>query len=146
MSFANPPRRPVSIKLFLADGTPDGLRIVEKSNWSGLGVMCARAQYPDVRDRDEFGRPSVYLLLGPSPSGSNRQSVYIGQADMARERLDSHARTKDFWTHLILFSSKDTNLNKAHVQYLESQLIELAIRAKRVDVDNGNSPRMPALS
>jgi hypothetical protein len=108
--------------------------------------MCARAQYPDVRDREEFSRPGVYLLLGPSPSGTNRQTVYIGQADAAQERLDNHLRHKEFWTHLILFSSKDTNLNKAHVQYLESRLIEIASRAKRVDLDNGNAPRVPALS
>lgn len=146
MPSANPYRRPVSIRLFLADGTPDGLRIVEKSNWSGLAVMCARAQYPSVRDREEFGRPGVYLFLGPSPSGTNRQTVYIGQADFAQDRLDNHLRHKEFWTHLILFSSKDTNLNKAHVQYLESRLIEIASRAKRVDLDNGNAPRLPALS
>jgi hypothetical protein len=96
--------------------------------------------------RDEFGRPGVYLLVGPAPSGANRQTIYVGQADVARDRLDSHLRSKEFWTHLILFSSKDANLNRAHVQYLESRLIQIALRAKRVDLDNGNAPRLPTLS
>lgn len=139
-------RRGVSIRLFLVDGTPEGLRIVDRSNWSGRAVMCSRTQYPDVRKRDEFLRPGVYLLFGPSSEGSGRQTIYIGQADIAQERLDSHLRTKDFWTHLILFSSKDANLNKAHVQYLEARLIEFANTAKRVDVENGNAPRLPSLS
>ena len=35
---------------------------------------------------------------------------------------------KDFWTHAVVFTSKDQNLNKAHVQYLEAQLHRLAAR------------------
>ncbi len=58
--------------MFLADGTPEGLRLVEKSNWNGLAVMCSRAQYPEARGRDEFSRPGVYLLFGPSSAGSGR--------------------------------------------------------------------------
>ncbi len=45
-----------------------------------------------------------------------------------------------------MFVSRDTTLNKAHVQYLESRLIELANQARRVDIENGNAPRMPFLS
>ncbi len=146
MNSSSPRRRGVSVRLFLVDGTPDGLRLVEKSNWTGIAAMCSRAQYPDVRARDEFGRPGVYVLIGPSQSGGSRQAVYIGQADVARDRLDSHLRGKDFWTQLVLFSSKDSNLNKAHVSYLEARLVELAKSAKRADVENGNVPRGPALS
>lgn len=145
MPFSNR-RRGVSIRMFLADGTPEGLRLVEKSNWNGLAVMCSRAQYPEVRGRDEFSRPGVYLLTGPASDGSGRQTIYIGQADIARERLDQHQRNRDSWSSLILFVSRDTTLNKAHVQYLESRLIELATRARRVDIENGNAPRTPFLS
>lgn len=78
MMLRQTPRRGTSVRLFLVDGTPDGLRLVEKSNWTGLASMCSRAQYPDVRSRDEFGRPGVYVLVGPSEDGSNRQKLYIG--------------------------------------------------------------------
>jgi hypothetical protein len=30
-----PARRGFSLTIFVPDGTPDGLRIVEKSNWNG---------------------------------------------------------------------------------------------------------------
>ncbi len=132
--------------MFLADGTPDGLKLVEKSNWNGLAVMCARADYPQVRMREEFSRPGVYVLVSPSPDVAGRQSLYIGQADRARDRLDQHLRGKDDWTHVILFVSRDTTLNKAHVQYLESQLISLAQVARRADLTNGNAPGAPFLS
>lgn len=131
--------------MFLADGTAEGLRLVEKSNWNGMAITCSRAQYPQVREREEFSRPGVYLLSGPSSLGSGRQSVYIGQADVARSRLDNHHRTRE-WTQLILFVSRDTSLNKAHVQYLEARLIEMASKARRVDVENANAPRITFLS
>jgi len=35
------PARPTSIRLFLADGRPDGLRLVEKSNWTGLALVSS---------------------------------------------------------------------------------------------------------
>ena len=49
--------RPTSIKLFLADGSPDGIRIVEKSNWTGRAVVASRAQLSEVLQRDELARP-----------------------------------------------------------------------------------------
>ena len=61
-------------------------------------------------------------------------------------RLDQHAKSKDFWTHAAVFTSKDQNLNKAHVQYLEARLVTLASEAKRAELDNGNMPRVAALS
>jgi len=35
-------QRPFSIRIFVPDGDPDGLRLVEKSNWTGLGVVFKR--------------------------------------------------------------------------------------------------------
>jgi hypothetical protein len=57
-----------------------------------------------------------------------------------------HGNQKDFWTHAAVFTSKDQNLNKAHVQYLESRLVKLASDAKRAELDNRNAPQLPALS
>jgi len=134
-----------SVKIFLANGTPDGLKIVEKSNWTGRAAVCSRAQFPDVKSREEFSKPGVYILLGQNEE-SEIPAIYIGEGDPVLPRLESHNRQKDFWTQLILFTSKDSNLNKAHIQYLESRLVTQAFSAKRYDVINGNSPLLPALS
>lgn len=144
--ISSPASRGTTVRIFLADGTPDGLRVVEKSNWTGIALMCSRVQYARVSIRPEFDRPCVYVLTGPSEEIIDRQQVYIGQSDIGRSRIDSHARQKDFWTHLILFTSKDSNLNRAHVQYLESRLIQLGRQAKRADLTNGNIPNPPSLS
>lgn len=139
------PRRGFSIRIFVTDGTPDGLRIVEKSNWTGRGVVCPRSQFRDVKARPEFGKTGVYVLRGPSQE-SDLPTVYIGEGDPARPRLEQHFARKDFWTSLVLFTSKDENLNKAHVQYLEARLAALAREANRCILDNGNVPQLPSLS
>jgi hypothetical protein len=136
-----------SIRLFLADGVPDGLWIIEKSNWSGVALAIPRSIYPRVRtSRDELARAGTYVLVGPSEMNPERERVYIGEAEVLRSRLDQQHVNKDFWTRLVLFTTKDGSLNKAHVKYLESRLVTLAHDANRVEVENGNAPQRPALS
>ncbi|MEZ5326473.1 MAG: GIY-YIG nuclease family protein [Verrucomicrobiales bacterium] len=138
-------RRGFSIRIFLPDGEADGLKLVEKSNWSGRGVVCPRALFPGNKGRDEFARTGIYILIGPSESG-DVPTVYIGQGDPVRARLESHYAKKDFWTAAAFFVSKDENLNKAHIGYLESRLIALAKEAKRSSLDNANAPALPSMS
>jgi hypothetical protein len=135
-----------SIRLYLADGRADGFRLVEKSNWTGLGLISSRSDYPRARKRDEYTRPGVYLLTGP-PSGTGlKAQLYIGEADEVRDRVDQHLKSKDFWTAVVAFTSKDENLNKAHVRYLEARLVQLASNAGRVNLLNGTVPALPKLS
>jgi hypothetical protein len=138
-------KRPYSIKIYLPDGTPDGLKIIEKSNWSGKGVVCPRSTFPDNKARDEFSRTGIYILLGPSEQ-SDVPMIYVGQGDPIKRRLDSHYAKKDFWTRAVFFVSKDDNLNKAHIGHLESRLISLATETKRCVLDNQNSPTLPSMS
>ncbi len=133
-----------SIRIFLPEGS-DGLRIVEKSNWTGLGVMCSRAVFSSVKSRDEFSKAGVYVLIGP-PSNTELPLVYIGEGDPIGPRLEQQMAKKDFWTSLIFFTSKDENLNKAHVKYLEAHLLALARDAKRCNLDNASQPVPPSLS
>jgi hypothetical protein len=90
-------------------------------------------------------RTGVYVHWGPSETGGLPR-VYVGEGDGVLSRLDMHAKSKDFWTHALVFTSKDQNLNKAHVQHLEARLVGLAYEAKRCELDNGNVPQLPALS
>ncbi len=138
-------RRAFSIRIFLPDGVPDGVRTVEKSNWIGRAIVCPRSRFKDAKSHADFGKIGVYVLIGPS-GHSDLPTVYIGEGDTARERFEKHITEKDFWTSLVLFTSKDTNLNKAHVQYLESRLYGLAREANRCILDNVNVPQPPSLS
>ncbi|MBU4152374.1 MAG: GIY-YIG nuclease family protein [Proteobacteria bacterium] len=137
---------PFSIRIFVANGDPDGLRIIERSNWNGQAMVFPRPLLPEVKKREEFGRTGVYLLLGPQEDGEG-ELLYIGEGDPIRPRLESHFSNKDFWNRGVFFVTGQTGaLNKAHVQYLEARLIELAHAAKRMVLDNQNKPNRPSLS
>jgi hypothetical protein len=138
-------RRGFSVNVFLPAGDPEGLKVVEKSNWTGRGLVIPKAIFGESKDREELSRTGVYLLVGPDETSALRR-VYVGEGDPVRPRLEQHVKNKDFWTHAIAFTSKDANLNKAHVQHLESRLVELAGKAKRCVLDNGNTPTPPSLS
>lgn len=136
--------RPTSIRIFLADGTAEGLRIVEKSNWTGRAVVAGRAQLGQSLARTELAQPGVYVLTGLSNEGTPQ--LYIGEADVLRDRLKHHAGNKDFWTRFVAFTSTNEGLNKAHIRYLEARLIALAKEAKQWELDNNTEPLPPPLS
>lgn len=136
---------PFSLRIFVADGDPDGLRVVERSNWIGKALIFPRALLPKVKQRDELGQTGVYLLLGPRGDGEG-EKLYIGEGDPIRPRLESHYAQKDFWTRAVCFVAAPGQLNKAHVQFLEANLVRLAKAAKRMPLDNGNAPAEPTLS
>ncbi len=135
-----------SIRIFLANGEADGVWVVEKSNWTGKALMAPRTRYKELRSRADLEGPGVYLLIGPTESGVPVTRIYIGETDDMPGRLDSHNKNKDFWNRVIVFTSKDANLNKAHIRHLEGRLIALAKAANRAEIENGNVGSMPPLS
>lgn len=135
---------PFSLRVFVADGDPDGLRLVERSNWNGKAVMFPRTLLPSIKAREEFSQAGIYLLIGPRVDGEG-EMLYVGEGDPVRPRLESHFSQKDFWTKAVLFVA-GSYLNKAHVQFLESQLIQQAKVAKKVPLENIIMPTEPTLS
>ncbi len=136
---------PFILHILVADGDPDGLRVVERSNWNGKAVVFPRALYPTVRKREEFQQPGVYLLIGEREDGDG-ETIYVGEGDPVYHRLENHYAQKDFWTRAVFFVAGPGQLNKAHVQYLEAQLIQRARAVKQVPLMNSNIPTEPTLS
>ncbi|OBF18534.1 GIY-YIG nuclease family protein [Mycobacterium sp. ACS4331] len=133
------------IKLFLVDGSPGSLTTAEITNWTGHVLSAPRSELADLLKRDEAQRTGAYLLLGEDEEAVGNTRCYIGEADVVAERLRYHQREKDFWDRVVVITSKDANLTKAHGRYLESRIIDLAKRAGRVKVENGTAPPLPAL-
>src|SRR5210317_1208784 len=126
-----------TIKLFLVHGSPSGLRTAELSNWSGKAIAAPRTEISDLLKREELTSPGFYLLTGVEPD-SGDPAIYIGEAENVASRLKGHAG-KDFWNAVTVFVSKDENLTKAHIRYLEGLLIERAIRVGSAVVMNAAS-------
>ncbi len=137
-------RRPFKIQIFVAEGRPDGLRIVEKSNWIGQSIVCPRGRYSEAKKRDEFSRSGVYLLVGQD--GDPLPKLYVGEAEKVQTRLDWHYANNDFWQQAIVFTTKGTPLNKAQVKYLEARLLELAKKNGRSKLQNNAKSNRPGLS
>jgi hypothetical protein len=133
-----------SLRLFLVDGTPNGLLTAEIMNWTGHVLTGPRSKLAELVQRPECARTGMYFLIGPDPENNLRSKVYIGESDDVAKRLKTHNRPeegggKDFWERVCLVTSKDQNLTKAHVKYLESLLIRIAGNLGRCELVNGTA-------
>jgi hypothetical protein len=133
-----------TIKIFLIDGEPNGRLSCELSNWSGKAYKIPRIKVKDCSDRNDLVSTGVYLLFGKDEEG--KDLVYIGEAESILKRLTQHLNQKDFWNETIVFISKDENLNKAHVKYLENRLHDIALLSKRYKVENSITPTQSSIS
>ena len=129
---------PTTIKLYLVNGQPDELRTAEISNWSGKAIAGSRRHLGDLRAREELAAPGIYLLVGDDDD-SGRPRIYVGEAENVSKRLGSrqHAN-RDFWVSAIAFVSKDQNLTKAHIRYLEGMLIHQG-QSLGLSLENGQT-------
>lgn len=133
-----------TIKIFLIDGDPNGRLTCELSNWSGKAYKIPRIKIKDCTDRDDLTSTGVYLLFGKDEEGKDQ--VYIGEAESILKRLNQQLTQKEFWNEAIVFISKDENLNKAHIKYLENRLHDIAKSANRYKIDNSIIPTQSSIS
>lgn len=133
-----------AIRIFLIDGKPNGRMTCELSNWTGKAYKIPKIEIKNCADRQDLKNPGVYFLFGKDEEDDDL--VYIGEAEDILVRLNQHVSQKDFWTETIAFISKDENLNKAYIKYLEYRLFEIAKVAQRYKILNGNTPTQSSIS
>ena len=132
-----------TIRLFLPHGDARRLRVCEVSNWTGKALASPRTELEDLLAREETETSGVYFLLGVNAETGD-SLAYIGEAEVIRDRLKQH-KAKDFWTSVVIFVSKDENLTKAHIRYLENRLLHEAKTVGRYALENSNAsnPKLP---
>ena len=137
-----------TLRILVIDGDPNGVKIISRMNWTGLGIAFPRHKWEEVKKREELGRTGVYVLRGydeSEDSDDDRPTIYIGQGDTG-SRINHHYSNKDFWDWAIVFVAERNDLNRAHVTWLEYGLIRRANEAGRCNLDNGALPSEPSLS
>lgn len=132
-----------SLELYFIDGRPDGMLTAEVFNWTGHILIAPRTQISVALARKEARYAGAYLLIGEREGQS---LAYIGEGDDISHRIRSHDINKDWWTVVVLITTTANNLHKAHIQYLEARLIEVARTIGRVALDNATTPTRPTLS
>lgn len=135
-----------TIKLFLLDGIPNGRMTCELSNWTGKAYKLPRNMIKDSSNRKELSSTGVYFLFGKPDMASGKNVIYIGEAENIIKRLSQHLNEKDYWNEAVVLISKDENLNKAHIKYLENRLHQIAVNVNRYEVKNSNTPTQPSIS
>jgi hypothetical protein len=138
---------PYTIRVFVPDGDPEGPKIVELLNWTGIGISFPRAAWPRMSSREEFKRSGVYILVGSGEGESDDlPMIYVGQGEEIGARIELHYAKKEFWNWCYAFVSSGNALNRAHITWLEHSLVWRAKQADRCHLDNANNPREPGLS
>jgi hypothetical protein len=125
-----------TIRLYLIFGDPRRLRTAEIGNWSGKAVAAPRSDLDAFLGRPELSQSGVYVLSGRDPE-TDQPAAYIGEAEVLKNRILQH-KASDYWNSIYVFLSKDENLTKAHVRYLEFRLLQVAQAANRVKLLNGH--------
>lgn len=129
-----------TIQLFLVDGSPNGLMIASIHGWTGAVLVASQATFSALTARPEADRTGIYILYGPDPDDSLKMRAYIGEADSVRTRIIQSGNARGFWESAVVVTTSDDALTKGHVRYLEARLIEMALAAGRVTLDNGQEP------
>ncbi len=137
---------PYTIKIHVLNGDPEGVRIIDRMNWTGQGIAFPREEWQNIKNFKEFNSPGVYILVGHPSEEDELPTIYIGEGDGIRDRIDSHSKNKEFWSWGIAFISTNNSLNKAHVQWLEYALAAKAKEINRCKLDNVQVPQAPILS
>ncbi len=139
-----------TIKIFLPDGNPTGILTAEIFNWTGKVFVVPRSQLSMIGEREELvQRTGIYFLIGPDPKSTIKEIVYVGESDVVLTRLADHNKdkSKEFWDRAVVVVSKDENLTKSHVRYLEHQCLTIAKEAQSVTIHNTqhatDRPKLP---
>ena len=137
--------KPVTIKIFLPDGDPTGIKEAEIINWTGKAVVIPRKIIKNI-DEDleisgELESQGIYFLI--SQDELEVDSVYIGKSSNLVKRLRRHHYKKDddFWNKAVCFFSKDSSLTETNTGYLEHKIIKIISKNSRAELQNNNNPQ-----
>jgi hypothetical protein len=133
---------PYSITIFSPTGDPEGVRHIDKSNWSGFGVVFKREQLEELKADASFKQAGVYILVG----NVAEETIYIGEADPVGDRLKKHASNKEGWDWGVYFVDKNHKIGKTEVQYIEYELLKTAETLGQAILLNKNGATPPTMS
>lgn len=133
-----------TIQTYIFDGNPNGRMMCELSNWNGRAYKISRNELSLFAQRPDAEYTGIYFLFGKDES--NRDTVYIGEAEKIYTRLKQHLQDTEYWNDCIAVISKDNILNKAHVKFLEHSFYQMAKQAERATITNVTVPTRSSVS
>ncbi len=133
-----------TVTTYLIDGDPKGTQYAFISNKICQMFVVPRSNLSYLNTQEKLQKPAFYILLGEDEA--TKPQAYIGETENFRERVKDHDSKKAFWQKALIFVSKDADMTKADVQYLEYKAISEAKRANTFVLnDNKQTPKAPNL-
>lgn len=133
-----------TITTYLVDGDPKGTQYAFISNKICQMFVVPRSNLSYLNTQEKLQKPAFYILLGEDES--TKPQAYIGETENFRERVKDHDSKKAFWQKALIFVSKDADMTKVDVQYLEHIAIVTAKKANTfILCDNKQIPKAPNL-
>ena len=114
------------------------MKTAEVVGWSGKVTIVPRSALKRFRELPEASATVVYFLRGEDDEG---ERCYVGQSDVAFDRLANHARAKDFWDEAIVLTSVHFGISE--VRYLEFVFAKRITNDGLVRVENASTPKPP---
>jgi hypothetical protein len=136
---------PFTIRIFIPEGDPEGVRIIDRLSSTGIFFAFPRTKWEQLRRRQELSQAGIYILSGYANPEDELPTIYVGQADVVKNRIEQHTKNKDFWDKAVVFVSA-SKMNATHAKWLEYALVRRALEADRSKLDNGNNPQEPSIS
>ena len=116
-----------TVTTYLITGDPKGTRYAFIKNKICQMFVIPRSDLEYLNQQEMLHKPAFYILLGEDDS--LKPKAYIGETENFKERVKDHDVKKTFWQRALVFVSKDADMTKADVQYLEHLAISAAKKA-----------------
>lgn len=119
-----------TVTTYLIDGDPKGTQYSFISNKICQMFVVPRSNLSYLNEQEKLQKPAFYILIGEDEA--TKPQAYIGETENFKERVKDHDSKKTFWQKALIFVSKDEDMTKADVQYLEHKAIAEAKRRIRL--------------
>ncbi len=133
-----------TITTYLVNGDPKGTQYAFIGNKICQMYVVPRSDLSYLNEQEKLQKPAFYILIGEDETA--KPKAYIGETENFRERVKDHENKKSFWQKALIFVSKDTDMTKVDVQYLEHKAIAEAKKASTYVLgENKQIPKIPNL-
>ena len=138
---------PYTIHIFAVDGDPDGVKIVDRQNWTGWGIAFPRSSWPSVSRRKEFGTPGVYILSGPGEGSTDECRPSTSARATRSARASTHTtRTRTSGTGATPSSPRARRSTVRTPPGSSMRSSTWRTKAGQCHLDNATHPKEPSLS
>ena len=133
-----------TVTTYLIDGDPKGTQYAFISNKICQMYVVPRSNLSYLNEQEKLQKPAFYILVGEDET--TKPQAYIGETENFRERVKDHENKKSFWQKALIFVSKDADITKVDVQYLEHKAITEAKKSNTFTLnENKQVPKVPNL-